>query len=1089
MKKYLMTLAGLLVAMTLTAAPVTRDAARQKALQFLSERGSGVAAARGMQPVDMQLSDAADMEQLYVFNVGRQEGFVIVSGDDCTGDLVLGYADSGEISPATMPDNLRAWLQGYADQIRWMQKNGMKNDVAAARAMTESAARQAVSPLLTTKWDQGAPYNNNCPMYAKDAGGGSYYAIPTVTGCVATATAQIMYYQAVKNGIASTTILKTVDAYNTTKCPLWNKAGNGIGYVVEEKPIATINWADITGVTPTTTEAQEAVALLMEYIGAGVQMNYGTTEMGGSSASNSDVPDMLINYFGYDSDAKTIYRNDYSYVEWIDALYQELSTNGPVFFGGTSLGGGHAFVLDGYSEADFFHVNWGWGGLSDGFFRLSALNPDTQGIGASTTADGYNLDQSAMINVKPIDDGVTPTDEIRLTVNRFENTRTPNYRHSNGDFYNLVGSTLYSFRLDYKFTNNTGKGHRFDWRMALYQDDTQLQVLGTGGDDDDYSEGMYMTGYNSYTFGSGLSDGEYRLVPVCRETGSEIWYPCYDSDLNYIKATIVGDNLTLENISQDRTPNLTATLSLSGSAIVDNPVTMIARISNTGYKYNGKIQIWKKVGGNYYVVAARQIDVENGADEKAFELSFVPTEVGTLELYLVDKDDTPLTATSITVENPTATTGSLSISASDITFNNSVGTFGYVGFGFYGPKMSGQVNVTNSSASNVHESGITLKVWQYNGVNYSYLTKKTYPTNIPANGGTQLIEFEFNDLTVGTNYLLTYHYTDGGETEISVPHYSIPCSMGITTYLADGTTNTIAPTSTVVVADDVLALDITDIDAVTSVTPNSNPNTLYFVGADIPSGLSEQNVVQNGTAVTLTLIDGYGFYSPYDFIATTATYTRRFTVGANGTNGWSTIVVPFDVTTVKQGEKDIDWFHSSSDEGKNFWLKEFASESGSTVNFGFAEELKANTPYIIAVPGNTWGEKWNLTNKDITFIGSAVPVQASAPVGVSGNNYKFAGTMMNKDVTDCYLLNAEGNTFQKTNGSVVPFRAYFQPINLMYATADHLLIGAYDGTTGIDSRLNGQQPTADGIYNLGGQRVTQPGKGLYIIGGKKVIVK
>ena len=97
--------------------------------------------------------------------------------------------------------------------------------------------------------------------------------------------------------------------------------------------------------------------------------------------------------------------------------------------------------------------------------------------------------------------------------------------------------------------------------------------------------------------------------------------------------------------------------------------------------------------------------------------------------------------------------------------------------------------------------------------------------------------------------------------------------------------------------------------------------------------------------------------------------------------------------------------------------------------------------------------------------------------------------MMNKDVTDCYLLNAEGNTFQKTNGSVVPFRAYFQPISLMYATADHLMIGAYDGTTGIDSRLNGQQPTADGIYNLGGQRVTQPGKGLYIIGGKKVIVK
>ena len=97
--------------------------------------------------------------------------------------------------------------------------------------------------------------------------------------------------------------------------------------------------------------------------------------------------------------------------------------------------------------------------------------------------------------------------------------------------------------------------------------------------------------------------------------------------------------------------------------------------------------------------------------------------------------------------------------------------------------------------------------------------------------------------------------------------------------------------------------------------------------------------------------------------------------------------------------------------------------------------------------------------------------------------------MLNQSVTDCYVLNAEGNSFQKTTGTVAPFRAYFQPVNLMYATADRLLIGSDDGTTtGIADSLE-DKSAADQYYNLNGQRVQQLGKGLYIIDGKKVIIK
>ena len=108
---------------------------------------------------------------------------------------------------------------------------------------------------------------------------------------------------------------------------------------------------------------------------------------------------------------------------------------------------------------------------------------------------------------------------------------------------------------------------------------------------------------------------------------------------------------------------------------------------------------------------------------------------------------------------------------------------------------------------------------------------------------------------------------------------------------------------------------------------------------------------------------------------------------------------------------------------------------------------------------------------------------------VSGNNYKFDGTTVSKGVTDCYMLNPQGNTFQKeTSGTLAPFRACFQPINLMYATADYLLIGSDDGST--TSIGNIHQPNVDNkYYNLQGQRISQPRRGLYIVNGKKIIMK
>ena len=527
--------------------------------------------------------------------------------------------------------------------------------------------------------------------------------------------------------------------------------------------------------------------------------------------------------------------------------------------------------------------------------------------------------------------------------------------------------------------------------------------------------------------------------------------------------------------------DITATLNVSGNT-AGSPVTITATVTNNGSIYSGDLYI---TANNYYA-AAMQVEMAPNTTSD-FVFTYTPENAGSYTIELMDKDRVKLATAELTAVAGDATTGELSINwNTDITLTNAVGNMW--DDGFYGSTLAGQVKITNNSSTKVHNSGIALIVWQYNGANFSYLAKKTYPTNVAANGGTQVIDFEFSGLTVGTSYLLTYHYNDNDETEISVPHYDIESLQGITIYTVDGTEQTIAPAATVDVADNVLALDISGITDVTGVNPNSNPNTIYIIGSeDNPSdlGLAGKNVVKGGVAATLTINDNYDFYTPIDFTATTATYTRKFTVGANGTGGWSTIVLPFEVSTVKQGGKTINWFHNSSDTG-DFWLKEFVYEDGGTVYFDFADNLYANTPYIIAVPGNKWGNQYDLTNKDITFYGSNVTIQATGNSSVSGNNYKFDGTTVGKTVTDSYLLNSAGENFVLGDGTLQPFRACFKGLKMLVGLPK-LDIGSYNGsTTGINEV---KAENNHDYYNLQGQRVNQPRRGMYIIDGKKIIVK
>lgn len=313
---------------------------------------------------------------VYVFNKD-EGGFLVLSADDMAYP-VLGYSDSGQLTGEDVAMNpaLEWWLSEYARQIDYAASNGTTANVSGFTLPSTRASYEAITPQIKTKWDQGAPYNNQCPMYG---------TFRTYTGCVATAMAQVMNYW---------------------KYP---EVGRGqIGY--EAKTIGkrlSLNFAkkkfDWDNMLPAYygayTEAQEdAVAYLMKACGYAVKMDY-SAESSGALAMN--IANGLQKYFDYDPNMLYTLREYYNSTQWSDMIYENLKNVGPILYGGGSfLGGGHSFICDGYDGNGMFHFNWGWSGMSDGYFSLDALNPDALGAGGGA-GGGYNFTQDAVFGIQP----------------------------------------------------------------------------------------------------------------------------------------------------------------------------------------------------------------------------------------------------------------------------------------------------------------------------------------------------------------------------------------------------------------------------------------------------------------------------------------------------------------------------------------------------------------------------------------------------------------------------------------------------------------------------------------------------------------
>ena len=417
----------------------------------------------------------------------------------------------------------------------------------------------------------------------------------------------------------------------------------------------------------------------------------------------------------------------------------------------------------------------------------------------------------------------------------------------------------------------------------------------------------------------------------------------------------------------------------------------------------------------------------------------------------------------------------------------------------YGSHIAGTVSLKNEGTI-AYDDEIIIRILKNIPGTSSYSGYKSQSVHLSlAVGETKNVAFDFSDVDFD-KYIIIAYYPDDNKLYQIPGAYTLTPGVEITT--ADGVASAIAATSSVTVPADAVAVNLVGVTGtVTSVTPNSNPNTLYYIGAGetAPSGLSNSNLVQGSAATEIVLTEGYDFFVPTDFTASSIRYKTTPTTGTNGTGGWTTIALPFDVSHVTANGAPIDWFHSKDDTGKNFWVRQFTGiDDDNAVLFGNVEQMEANVPYIVAFPTDRWGAQYNLVGKEIVFHGTNARLIADVPMRLVTSKITFEGTTAESNVTDSYLLNAAGNSFTRGNGAVSPFRAYFKPKD--DALSSKLAIKFVDDepTAITDLTLDEADGTV-AVYTLSGMRIgtvrivngkpqtdTLP-KGVYIINGKKVI--
>lgn len=493
--------------LTSTAAVISPDQALNRALAG-SNSQSRVSAATDYQLAFEQIDKATNTPGIYVFAAeDGKPGFIVAAANDDYPYSLLGYSDENIFDPNNIPPQAQWWLDVMAQKVASPStpSTGQRLSVKGKASTTKTD----IPPMVSAVWDQSEPFNNMCPTVNGER---------SVTGCVATAMAQIM------------------DLWQ------WPEKGAGGSVTLSGMTVnfneSTYDWANMIDnyYRSYTTAQANAVAKLMLDCGFASQMSYSPN---GSGASDFIAGQGMLKHFNYDKHLQYVLREWYTDQEWANVIYDELNDGCPIMLCGNDGQVGHAFVCDGYqANSDLFHINWGWGGYYNGYFVITELDPEGTGIGGGSGDAGYNRGNSALIGIQPPVDGHSyiPT----MAVGKTFATDLTSYSRASDGYMNFMGE-FYSYSLTELDIYIGIKLVPADGGNAIYRSAGNLTIE---------------SGYGIASFPielSSIPNGKYRVYPVCT-TASDyskgIWYAIHtnnttkgyvDIDANASTVTVSGD--------------------------------------------------------------------------------------------------------------------------------------------------------------------------------------------------------------------------------------------------------------------------------------------------------------------------------------------------------------------------------------------------------------------------------------------------------------------------------------------------------------------------------------------------------------------
>lgn len=862
----------------LFANPVDETTAKQLAQNFW--KTNNIIGVKGDKVFKKRMDDArfvnvaqqCGYSEFFIFNNENGKGFVIISADDCV-TPILAYSYDNNFVTDNLPPNLKDWLDGYAEQIRIAVEMKMpstdeiKADWNCLREQINLPIKSEtqVYPLIATTWNQSPYYNALCPFDY------TYYE-QTVTGCVATAMAQIMKY--------------------------WSYPEHGFGshsYIPQSHPEYGTQYADFSSTTyqwsampNNVTSSNTAVATLMYHCGVSVEMNYDVPENGGSGAQIASqdgyyeycAENALKTYFDYKNTLHGVLKQDDS--QWMNLLKTELDNARPILYAGFGTGG-HAFVCDGYNNSNYFHFNWGWSGNCNCYCLISNLIPE----GSSYS---FSLGQHAVIGIEPnnttynfnltyystpiiSDDEYNYYDEMSVYAEVLNN--------GSGAFNGYLGAGVY-----YEIVPGSNEYYLLD---IMDEIDCTSQPL----------PGGYYS-YHNYSCAGGppYIPGSY-LVAMLYSMDGNTWNLIDSGNYNYAYFDIVSSYAI-------NARSYFTILTGDGSCLYQNTdaTVNVDLINNGSSTFYGQFRISLQDANGNWMQNIAILDCTNGLQPNYHYTNgldftgFITVEPGTYLMSLAYKpsgSSSWYVAGASNYQNPTWVYVAPEPVYADPYEPNNTQNLAHL----FTPSFSGNSATVNTTGSNLHNSSDIdyYKINFNSGYNYT-AAPRLHDSYNSGNGNTYSVDGKFAYSTDGVNW--SEFYDDVMSGNISIENGGTVYFCVIPYY--DGSIGTY------LLSVNITRTQITNSYTV-SVTANPtnggtvsgggtyNQGTSCTVHATANTGYSFVNWTENGNQVSTNANYTFTVNGNRNLLANFAqsTYTIQASAGANG------IITPSGTINVAQG--------------------------------------------------------------------------------------------------------------------------------------------------------------------------------------------